>query len=121
MNTDTPIDDVSACLSTCLAALQYTQECANASIRSGDRTLEGCALICLDCAAICQATISVLARGSEHHGDFCALCEHVCRACAEECEKHQHVHCRRCAAACRECERACAVHASERHSLPGGH
>lgn len=112
--SETP-DQLAAVIQACEDALRATQICANACIRSGDRMLERCALLDLDCAAICQATLSALTRGSEHHGDFCALCAHICRACAEECEQHVHAHCKRCAQACRACADACAVHAGERH------
>lgn len=121
MTTDPTTEDLSPCVAACLAALEQAQSCANACIRSGDRSLEACALAALDCASICEPTLGVLLRQSPHHGDFCALCQHICRVCAEACEQHQHAHCRRCAAACRACESACAVHAGERHALPGAH
>ncbi|WP_343632224.1 four-helix bundle copper-binding protein [Roseateles sp.] len=110
-------EDLEPCLTACAQALLATRHCANACIRSGDRTLEACALIDLDCAAICEATISALSSESPHHGDFCALCAHICRACARECAQHQHAHCRRCAQACEACAAACEVHAGERHRL----
>lgn len=91
--TPATTEDLSACVAACLAALEQSQACANACIRSGDRMLENCALLSLDCAAICQATLNVLLRQSDHHGDFCALCQHICNACARECEQHQHAHC----------------------------
>lgn len=79
--TPATTEDLSACVAACLAALEQSQACANACIRSGDRMLENCALMSLDCAAICQATLNVLLRQSDHHGDFCALCQHICNAC----------------------------------------
>lgn len=117
----TPSEDLEPCMKACAQALLATRQCANACIRSGDRLLEACALIDLDCAAQCEATIGALSRESPHHGDFCALCAHLCRACAEECEKHEHhAHCKRCAEACRACAAACEPHAGERHEL-GAH
>ncbi|MBO9687867.1 four-helix bundle copper-binding protein [Roseateles chitosanitabidus] len=110
-------DDLAPCLKACAEALLATRQCANACIRSGDRTLEACALLDLDCAALCEATISALSLQSPHHGDFCALCAHLCRACAQECAKHPHAHCRRCAEACLACAKACDQHAGERHPL----
>ena len=35
------------------------------------------------------------------------LCARVCDACAAECEKHDHEHCRLCAQICRECAEDC--------------
>ncbi|UXH76251.1 four-helix bundle copper-binding protein [Roseateles amylovorans] len=109
------------CAAACSQALQAALACANACIRSGDRSLESCTLLALDCADICQATLGALTRASDHHGDFCALSAHLCTVCADECERHPHAHCKRCAQACRACAEACAVHAGERHSLRPAH
>ena len=35
------------------------------------------------------------------------LCARTCEACAAECEKHEHEHCRLCAQMCRECAADC--------------
>lgn len=35
------------------------------------------------------------------------LCMKICDTCAEECEKHSHIHCKQCADACRKCFRVC--------------
>jgi hypothetical protein len=35
------------------------------------------------------------------------LCARVCEACAIECEKHDHEHCKLCAQICRECSDDC--------------
>lgn len=60
-----------------------------------------------DCATICRSAAELLTRDSQYSGQMVELCEKVCRACAEECEKHEHDHCRICAEACRRCEEAC--------------
>ena len=106
--------NVQACIEACAAALRACQACAAADIREG---MNGCAPINLDCADICTATLNVLSRGSPHHGDFCALCAHICRACAAECAKHaaEHQHCAECKAACERCAAECDKHARERH------
>jgi hypothetical protein len=72
-----------------------------------------CALICLDCADICSATLKAMARHSVHHGDFARLAAHICRECAAQCSKHDHEHCKRCAAACEKCATELDKHASE--------
>jgi hypothetical protein len=112
-----PEQDFDECIEACEEALHYTQRCAAADIRELDPAMAQCALLCLDCADICAATLNVLARHSPHHGDFCAVCAHICRACAAECAKHDHDHCRQCKAACELCAVACARHASEKHAL----
>lgn len=102
------------CIEACEEALHACLECAAADIREGGAAQ--CALINLDCADICSATLSALARGSAHHGDFCALCAHLCRTCAQACAPHadKHDHCARCQQACERCAAECDKHASER-------
>ncbi len=59
------------------------------------------------CAAVCEATFKVL---QIDHGDQKALLKHcasVCDECADECEKHDHKHCKQCASSCRSCAEAC--------------
>lgn len=117
MATKDTDQDFVECIEACEEALHACQECASACIREGSAKEANCALLDLDCADICEATLKALARRSPHHGDFCAVCAHLCRTCAAECAKHDHDHCKRCAAACERCASACATHASERHSL----
>lgn len=102
------------CAAACEAAIAACQTCAAADFRAGT---ELCALICLDCADICTATMNALARGSPHHGDFCAVCAHICRACVAACEPHAaiHEHCAICMRACEHCAWECTKHAKERH------
>lgn len=106
-----------ACIEACEEALHACQECAAADIRDLSAERAGCALVNLDCADICAATLNALARASVHHGDFCALCAHICKACAAECAKHSHEHCQRCKAACEACAAACGKHAGEKHAF----
>src|SRR5450830_977629 len=58
-------------IAACKAAIEACQTCAAEDIRMATNV---CALICLDCADICTATLHTLARRSIHHGDFCAIC-----------------------------------------------
>ena len=113
---DTP-QDFERCIQACQNALRACQECAAADIAEG-ANMSGCARVNLDCADICAATANVLARRSEHHGDFCAVCAHLCRACTAACEPHaaKHAHCARCRDACRACADECQKHAAERHT-----
>jgi hypothetical protein len=105
--------DLQACIEACEEALHACQACAAADIREGGGAQ--CALINLDCADICAATMNALARGSEHHGDFCALCAHMCTVCAQACAPHagKHQHCAQCQKACEVCAKECKKHAAE--------
>ena len=101
-----------------LSAMKALDECVRACSHCASRDiLEGnmveCAMICLDCADVCAATLKVMARHSAHHGDFAKLCAHICRASATECRKHGHEHCKQCAAACEKCADECDKHAAE--------
>jgi uncharacterized membrane protein len=95
------------CASTCTT-------CADACLQEDDpASLRKCIRLNLDCAAICAATLTLIARpGEQDRGVLRAqleACSAACRACADECEEHasMHEHCRICAEACRECAEAC--------------
>lgn len=70
-----------------------------------------CIRLCSDCSDICTATYKVATRRTS--GNVAVIeatlqaCITACTACAEECEKHDHDHCRRCARMCRECADDC--------------
>lgn len=104
------------CIEACEEAIHASQACAAADIREGSAQ---CALINLDCADICSATMNALARNSAHHGDFCKLCAHICRQCAAACAAHakEHKHCAICQSACEKCAAACEKHAAEAHAI----
>lgn len=105
-------DNKQTCIEACEEAIHACQTCAAADIREGRSQ---CALINLDCSDICIATMNALARNSPHHGDFCALCAHICRQCAAACAPHakEHAHCAACQAACEKCAVECDKHAPE--------
>jgi hypothetical protein len=111
---DREMHNMETCIAACQEAIIACQNCAAQDIRAGTSL---CALINLDCADICAATMNAIARRSIHHGDFCAICAHICRACATACAAHAevHEHCARCMAACEKCAVECAKHAKERH------
>jgi hypothetical protein len=72
-----------------------------------------CIRLCLDCADVCAATISVTSRQTEYDPNvtrpLLEACATACKICGDECEQHaqMHEHCRVCAEACRRCEQAC--------------
>ncbi|MBA4066892.1 MAG: four-helix bundle copper-binding protein [Isosphaera sp.] len=100
--------ELTACIEACEECLHQYQHRAVECINEG---MADCTLLDLGCADACAAALNAMARESAHHGDFCALCAHLCEACATECEKHasKHGHCRRCAAECKK-------HATEAHA-----
>lgn len=71
--------------------------------------LRDCIRSDLDCAELCRAAVTMVARGSPSAPAVCAAAAEAIRRCAEECEKHQdmHKHCRECAKACRSALEEC--------------
>lgn len=84
--------------------------CATACLDEQDvKMLARCIKLDIDCADICSLTASLIARGSEHGEHLLKECAEICNACADECEKHNHMeHCKRCAEACRTCAEECS-------------
>lgn len=70
-----------------------------------------CIRSCLDCADVCDATARLAVRRTGQNIDvlraMLETCAKVCDLCAEECERHDHDHCRLCAEMCRECANDC--------------
>lgn len=92
-----------------LCALICTS-CADACLAE-DMDMTQCIRTCLDCADICGATARVATRRAGSNEDMLRAqlqaCITACRICAEECERHDHEHCRMCAQMCRECLADC--------------
>lgn len=94
---------------TMLCALMCTS-CADAcSAEAMD--MRQCIRSCLDCADICVATARLAVRRTGRNIEALRMaletCAAICELCAEECERHDHGHCRLCAEMCRECARDC--------------
>lgn len=70
-----------------------------------------CIRICRDCSDVCDATAHMAMRrtGSNIAVRRAALelCIQACDACAAECDKLDHAHCRLCATMWRECADDC--------------
>jgi hypothetical protein len=86
------------------------EHCASACLQEDDvKMLAKCIRLDLDCAEICKTTATLLSRNAEHNPGLMQACIQICKACAEECEKHSHMeHCRECAEICRRCEEVCS-------------
>jgi len=84
--------------------------CADACTAE-DMDMVQCIRTCLDCAAVCDtaATLGLRRAGSNEAvlKEMLEFCARVCDACAAECEKHDHEHCKLCAQMCRECADDC--------------
>jgi hypothetical protein len=106
--------DLESCIEALEECVHQCQHCVAHDVKEGGHMAVD-ALLCLDCADACSAALNALARGSQHHGDFCKLAAHLCGLCATECEKHagEHQHCAKAAAACRACAAECQKHVGE--------
>ena len=84
--------------------------CADACLAEQDDMTQ-CIRLCLDCADVCEATGRVGLRRTGANDavvrELLAMCARTCDACAAECEKHPHEHCKLCAQMCRECADDC--------------
>lgn len=98
-----------SCIQACQSCATACDRCFSACLQEDDvKMMVRCITLDADCAAVCSFAASAMARGSEHAKAVCDLCADICRACGDECAKHQAVHCQECASACRQCAEECA-------------
>ncbi len=108
-------DTMSRCLDACFNCVETCTACADACLSERDiASLVACVRLNLDCAAVCTATGSIMARSNKagHRQLLEAQLANTvafCRACAAECSQHSemHRHCQVCAEACLACAEAC--------------
>jgi hypothetical protein len=114
-----------ACMEACAACALACNACADGCLMEREiAAFRRCIQLDLDCAAICGAMASLLARGSDFDPRIwraqLEACARVCAACDAECLRHadHHPHCRVCAEACRVCAERCGALLRE---LPDAH
>jgi hypothetical protein len=98
-------------------AAHHLMYCARMCLSCADacaaerKDMRQCIRVCLDCSDICEATgkLAVRRTGSNEQvlREALEFCARVCDACAAECERHEHEHCKLCAQMCRECAEDC--------------
>lgn len=92
-------------LAECAAACEY---CSDQCLNEDDiAKMADCIRTDHDCADSCHVAINFVARGSSHAKEAVRFCQTLCKACADECDKHEAQHCKACAEACWACEEAC--------------
>ena len=109
-----PKDGGNQALSDAVHHLMYcakmSASCADACLAEG-MDMAQCIRLCLDCSDICEATARLGLRrtGDDNQvlRELLDLCARACEACAAECERHDHEHCKLCAQICRECATDC--------------
>lgn len=108
-------DTISACIDACSLCIETCTACADACLSEKHvENLISCIRLNLDCAAVCAATGSVVARANKAGNRqpleaLLTTCIAFCRACAKECDRHMalHKHCRVCGESCSACAEAC--------------
>ncbi|HEX7845078.1 MAG TPA: four-helix bundle copper-binding protein [Chitinophagaceae bacterium] len=101
LNTDSFIQTLLQCAKHC-------DECASACLEEKNVAhLRDCIKYDLICADYCRTVAKMVQYQSPHLLAAVQLCTSVCATCKEECEKHDHVHCKTCAIVCLECEKLC--------------
>jgi hypothetical protein len=106
---------MSRCIEACFTCVGTCTACADACLSEKHiEDLLACIRVNLDCAAICSATGSVVARSKTGASrqileSQLTVCIAACRVCGDACRRHAeaHQHCRVCADACEACATAC--------------
>lgn len=102
------IDNFQSCIQACNACAVACEHCASACLEEDNmEAMRRCIVLDRDCADLCRMAAALMARGSYQATAFCQLCAKACRACGEECARHQHDHCQQCAQACLRCAEEC--------------
>lgn len=101
------IDNFIAACTTCIvASSHFINDCLN---DSDVKILNRCIKLHQDCIAICLLTIKTMANDSVFTKQIGKLCEEICNAVADECEKYSHIkHAKNGIKACRQCADACS-------------
>jgi hypothetical protein len=107
-------EGIAECITACFDCTEICTICADACLAEPTvGNLVHCIALNQNCATICFATGTVLARQSALEPSIARkqvqACLDVCEACAIECEGHggRMEHCAVCAAACRRCAETC--------------
>jgi hypothetical protein len=97
-------------LGNCINHCNY---CADACLDEENvKMMKDCIRLDRVCAETCAALNQVLSTKYKDVQGLIDYCIEVCDACAAECEKHEHQHCKDCAEACRKCADACRQYAA---------
>lgn len=106
-NVASLIAELSNCESTCVV-------CVDACLSEQDvQMLARCISLNDTCADVCASTARTAARVGHMEPTILQhqleACREACMLCADECEQHEHEHCRICSESCRSCAEACSA------------
>lgn len=106
------VEETNVASDALLACVEACNICSDACLAEPmiDR-MRRCIRATSDCADICGTTARLIGRQTETIAEMVRqqvhACLIACQLCAEECERHDHRHCRLCAETCRRCQEAC--------------
>ncbi|WP_069999986.1 four-helix bundle copper-binding protein [Cellulosilyticum sp. I15G10I2] len=96
------------CIDACSKCAQTCYECFNACLSEPDlNARKDCVSILVECAMVCQMTVSIMSMNGLFSKEQCELCEKICNKCAEECAMFKDEYCKKCADICLTCAQAC--------------
>ncbi len=98
-----------SCIDVSNECFEACEICAVKCLHEEDvKSLAKCVELCITCYHACVAASAIMTAESEYAKKLLGLVTEVCKACAEECEKHSHMdHCKQCAEICRRCAEEC--------------
>lgn len=106
--------NISKCVEKCFECSSSAWICADACLSEDNFAhLIDCVKLCFSCSQVCLSTAHIVTVQHNLTRLFVrqqiSACLEICKACAEECEKHQdmHEHCKLSAKISRECENTC--------------
>jgi hypothetical protein len=89
--------------------MEQCNRCFDECLKEDDvKMMADCIRLDRECADMCAFAAKAMQSNSPFAKEICALCAKICRACGDECAKHEHhQHCKDCADACYRCAEAC--------------
>lgn len=101
MNSDAVLRTIEECIAACNACFAACLEEEDISM------MRGCIRLDRECAELCGLLAAAVARNSENVSVYAEAAAKLCEACGNECDRHDHDHCKRCAKACFACLEIC--------------
>jgi len=93
----------------CVASAQACVEHCIEQLAEGDKDLAQCAQRVLEMASACTALQQLANWNSAYVPRIAKVVQDICKACEEECRKHEakHTICKECADSCAACAKEC--------------
>lgn len=93
------------CIDNCNACVTAIKICLKQHL--GEKDMERCHKLCLDCEDLVTACAKMLASQSDYVKRVCGICADLCKECADECNKFDSEYCKQCAEKCYACVDSC--------------